>query len=189
MRSHGSHGEGLCEAAPLDELEREVREVVLLTNLVDRDDVGMLHAGDGLGFGAKARALAPPGMRPGQNDLERDIAAKAQLLGAIDDSHSTPAQLTQDLKAGDLLEDRRWLDPVPLWCTRVRSTVRPARRSSAETVLAGAHPAKSARSGESGGIQDSPGHCSRAAIRNRISFAGFAGLDLPSMSPGTGKMQ
>ena len=54
VRGHGPLGEGLGEAAPLDELERQVREVVLLTDLVDRDDVGMLHAGDGLGFGAKA---------------------------------------------------------------------------------------------------------------------------------------
>ena len=54
VRGHGPLGEGLGEAAPLDELEREVREVVLLTDLVDRDDVGMLHAGDGLGFDAKA---------------------------------------------------------------------------------------------------------------------------------------
>ena len=53
VRGHGSHGEGLCEAAPLDELQREVREVVLLPDLVDRDDVGMLHAGHGLGFDAK----------------------------------------------------------------------------------------------------------------------------------------
>ena len=54
VRSHWPLGEGLGQAAPLDKLKRQVREVVLLADLVDRDDVGMLHAGDGLGFGAKA---------------------------------------------------------------------------------------------------------------------------------------
>ena len=93
----------------------------------------------------------------GQNDLECDISAEAQLLCVIDDPHSAPAKLTQDLKPSDL----RWIDgssiPRPCCqepCTR---TGRPAPRSWTERVGAETHPRDRPRPRILSSIRDAPG--------------------------------
>ena len=54
---------------PLDEFQREERPAVVLADLVDLHDVGVLQAGDGLGLGPEAGAARRAGVarRPGSS--------------------------------------------------------------------------------------------------------------------------
>ena len=95
-------------------------------------------------------------MRPGQNDLERDIAAKAHLPRVVDDSHSTPAQLTQDLIASDL----RRIDGRSIPCPAGGPKYAGARPTAAPMDREGAGGSSSSRrseSADSDDIQDAPG--------------------------------
>ena len=59
----------LGQAAAVHELQREEGLAVVLADLVDLDDVGVLQAGDGLGLGAEAGQLLRRrrGRRPGSS--------------------------------------------------------------------------------------------------------------------------
>ena len=46
---------------------------VVLADLVNRDDVGVLEIGGGLGLGAEPRDVSDVGQRPGENHLQRDV--------------------------------------------------------------------------------------------------------------------
>ena len=77
---------------------------VVLADLVDLDDVGVLQAGDGLGLGPEAAGGLGPGVLAGQDHLEGDEAVEPDLPGLVDDAHAAAAQLAEDLVAGDLGE-------------------------------------------------------------------------------------
>ena len=89
------------EAATVDEFEGEVREAADLADVVDLDDVGVLEAGEGLGLLVEPRQGDGAGVGAGQDHLERDQTIQADLAGLVDDSHAAPAQLLEDLEAGD----------------------------------------------------------------------------------------
>ena len=57
----GLPAEACAPAAALDELQREVRRLAVLADLVDLHDVGVLQPGDGLGLAAEAAERAPAG--------------------------------------------------------------------------------------------------------------------------------
>ncbi len=56
--------DGLGEAAPGDELQREVRQAVVIAVLVDLDNSRMLDLGDGAGFDVKPRDMVGGSVRP-----------------------------------------------------------------------------------------------------------------------------
>ena len=57
---------------PADELHLEVRVPAVLVDVEDLDNVGMLEPGDGLGLGDEAEGGLAPGVRTGQDHLQRD---------------------------------------------------------------------------------------------------------------------
>ena len=95
----------LGQAAALDELQRQVRPAFVVSDLVDLDNVRMLQAGDGLGFGAKTGPLGLPGVGPGQDHLQGDEAIEAGLPGLVNDPHAAAPQLAEDFIAG---HDQAW---------------------------------------------------------------------------------
>jgi hypothetical protein len=72
------------------ELHREVRAPARLSDLVDRDDVGMRERRGGLGFAQEA--LEVLGV-VGVEELERDVAAEVALPRLIDRSEAAAAEL------------------------------------------------------------------------------------------------
>ena len=73
---------------------------------MDRDDVGVLERGRQLGLGEEALAEARvPGQLRG-DQLERDVALQARVVGAIDDAH--PAATDERL---DPVAEKRGPDP------------------------------------------------------------------------------
>jgi hypothetical protein len=89
------------EAAALDKLQGEEGQAVVLANLVDLHDVGVLQAGDRLGLGLEAAQLLAAGVAAAQDHLEGDEALELQVPGLVYDSHAAAAQHPQDLVPGD----------------------------------------------------------------------------------------
>src|SRR5712692_2198803 len=68
---------------------------VLLADIVNRADVGMIERGGGFGFAAEALECggALRGFR--RKKLQRDEALEAGVFGFVDDAHATAAQLLE----------------------------------------------------------------------------------------------
>ena len=62
------------EAAAVDVLHREVRPAAVLADIVDLDDVRMLHLGDGLASAAESFQLDRAGSSPARIIFKRDQA-------------------------------------------------------------------------------------------------------------------
>ena len=71
------------QAAAGAELQREERQAVVLADLVDLHDVGMLQAGDGLGLGAEAGQFRAAGVAAGQDHLQGDQRGSASSCRAL----------------------------------------------------------------------------------------------------------
>ena len=85
------------QPAAIDVLQRQVGAVVVLADLVDLDDVGVLEAGDGLGLDVEAGQLGRAGVDARQHHLQGDHALEAEVPGLVDDAHAAAPQLPQDL--------------------------------------------------------------------------------------------
>ena len=72
-----------------------------LADFINLDDVGVLQAGDHLGLAAEAAALLLGGIGVGEEHLQRHHPIEADLPGQVDHPHAAPAQLADDLVAGN----------------------------------------------------------------------------------------
>ena len=99
------------QARPVDEAHAEVVLPVVLADLVDRHDAGMVEVGRGLGLGAEPRDVGLVGELPGQDHLEGDGPVEAQLPGLVDDAHAAAGDLAKQLVVAEATEhagpDRR----------------------------------------------------------------------------------
>jgi hypothetical protein len=94
--------QSLSQVSPADVLQGQEREAVVLADLIDLDDVGVLQAGDGVGLGQEAGAPLGASVGAGEHHLQRHQAFGAELSGLVDHTHAAAAQLFQDLVAGHL---------------------------------------------------------------------------------------
>ncbi len=98
--------EAVGQTAAVDELEGEEGQAVLLADLVDLHDVGMLQAGHRLGLGLEAGQGVGAGVVGGEHHFEGDHTAQAGVAGLVDDAHAAAPQLTEDLVTGNAEADR-----------------------------------------------------------------------------------
>ena len=107
------------EAAAGDELEREIRQSVMLADLVDLDDPRMLELGDSLRFDGEPRELLGRGVGAGQHHLQSDQAVEASVQCLVHDPHAASADHLQDHVAWQVRPDS---------CTTRLARFRPVRR-------------------------------------------------------------
>ena len=91
--------EVFLELAALDELHRDVPDAVVLAEIVDRDDVGMVEASRRLRLAAKARDHGRrvfAGKLVGADRLQRDDALDHRIVAFVDDAHRAAADLAPD---------------------------------------------------------------------------------------------
>jgi hypothetical protein len=80
---------------------------ILLANIVDRADVRMIERRGGLGFAPKTfKGLLVLGQLFGE-EFEGDGPMQSRVLGPVDDTHPSPAQLLDDEVMRDGLADHR----------------------------------------------------------------------------------
>ncbi len=97
----------LRQRGPLDELHREVLLALVLADLVDRHDVGMVEVGRRLGLGAEPLDVAARGEAAGEDHLERDDPVERRLPRLVDDPHPAPGDLLQQLVVAEVADGRQ----------------------------------------------------------------------------------
>jgi len=96
MHLHGLAGDVVLQRRPFQEFHRNESLAFKLANVVDSANVGMVQRRSGPGFAPET------GQRGGvvryiwREELERDKAAKAYILGFVYHSHAATAQLLAD---------------------------------------------------------------------------------------------
>ena len=85
------------QAAAGDQLHAEVALAVVLADLVDRHDVGVVQRRDRLGLVLEPPELGVAGQNAGPDHLQGDRAVQADLPRLVDDPHAATAQLAADL--------------------------------------------------------------------------------------------
>ena len=102
----GTPGRERPQRLPLDQLHDEEGLALVLVDVVDRADVGMVQGGGGAGLAPEPlQPLGIPGILLGQ-ELEGDAAAEAGVLGLVDDPHAAAAERLQREVVGEGLADR-----------------------------------------------------------------------------------
>ena len=91
----------VVQAGTVNQLEGEVRASgprpgVVLADLVELDDVGVLQPRDGRRLGPEAQPLGMVGEDPAQQHLEGHPASQSEVAGLVHHPHPAPADLAQD---------------------------------------------------------------------------------------------
>jgi hypothetical protein len=100
VAEHGLQGKGPLGHAvrhPLDQLHHEKVSPVLMPDVEEGADVGMVELTDGLGFALEARAKPRVGGEVEWEDLDGDLALETGVSGAPDHPHAAGAQRGHDL--------------------------------------------------------------------------------------------
>ena len=105
LRLEGLSSDAVLERLALQELHGDEGLALVLVDVVDRTDVGVVEGGAGLG-------LAPEPLQGDlvaeellRQELQRDESVEAGVLGPVDDAHAPGAQLFDDAVVGDGLAD------------------------------------------------------------------------------------
>ena len=85
------------EASPLNELHAQVGAAIVLTDLIDGNDLGMIQQSGRLCLVAKALPFGRRGKLACQDHLHGDQTVKAFLTGLVDDAHAPAGDLLQQL--------------------------------------------------------------------------------------------
>jgi hypothetical protein len=85
------------DVAAAAELQREERQAVVFADLINLDDVGVLHAGEGLGFGLEPGQLPRGRVPAGQDHFQGDRPVQADLPRFVDHAHPAATEFAKDL--------------------------------------------------------------------------------------------
>ena len=83
---------------PVHELHEEEEQPVGLTELVERDDAGMIELGQRLGLAGEAFREGRIAADAGREDFEGDDAVERLLPGFVDRPHAALADEAQDFQ-------------------------------------------------------------------------------------------
>ena len=97
-------GQPVGEAAAGDQLHGEVALAVVLADLVDRHDAGVVEQRDRLGLVLEPPQLVVAGQHAGPDHLEGDGPVEADLAGPVDDAHAAAAELGLDLVVAEVAD-------------------------------------------------------------------------------------
>ena len=95
----------MLQSQAIQKLHDEERMAVLLSNFMDRANIRVIQCRRGLGFSLEpSQCLGVFGYFIGQK-LHRDEPMEGYVLGLVDDTHPTAAQLLYDAVVRDGLAD------------------------------------------------------------------------------------
>jgi hypothetical protein len=94
-------GDAVLQCHAFEKFHDDEGLAILLADVVDGADIGMVEGGSGLGFALKAgEGLRIAGNFFGQK-FEGHKAAKARVLGFVDNAHAAASKLFDDAVVGD----------------------------------------------------------------------------------------
>ena len=94
--------DAFAQRLAFEQLRHDVRGALVVTRVVDREDVGMVEQARGARLLLEAAQPVGVGREGGGQDLDRHIARQARVAGAVDLAHSSRAQERGDLVGPDL---------------------------------------------------------------------------------------
>ena len=97
----GGGNDTVLQGRSIQELHDDVRAAVLLADIINRTDVGVIQGGSGASLALKTTQglrIAGEGIR---QEFERDKAVQARIFGFIDHAHPSSAQLFDNAVMGD----------------------------------------------------------------------------------------
>jgi hypothetical protein len=101
----GTAGDAVLQSGAVEKLHHDERLAVLLTDLVNGADVGMVECGSGPGLAAETfQGLRIVGDVV-RKELESDEASELGVFGLVNQAHAAAAQLLQDAVVGNSLAD------------------------------------------------------------------------------------
>jgi hypothetical protein len=106
--------ETLPEGFSLEELHRDVRDVLVAPEVVNSEDVRVRERRDRPGFSLEARERGRVGGEPLRQDLDRDVAFELGVPRSVDFAHPTCAERREDLvRAEARTRGERHFNPSP----------------------------------------------------------------------------
>jgi len=96
LHGHGTTGDLVLQRHALKELHGDEGVAVLLANVVDGANVGMIEGRGSLGFAPKASESMRIASDIGREEFQGDAAVEADVLGLIDHAHSAAAEFFED---------------------------------------------------------------------------------------------
>ncbi len=107
VQFHGTVADEMLERRAVQELHHDESLAVLLPDVINRADIGVVQGGSSLRLALKAsQRLGIAGHLVGQ-ELERHEAVEARVFGLVDDAHAAATQLLDYPVMGDRLTDHR----------------------------------------------------------------------------------
>src|SRR5580700_10935630 len=101
FRSEWTVPQHLAETLAVDKTHRIKMASLMLANLEYRNDVGMVQRGRCGCLGFESLDFLSRGKVPAENHLQGDCAVRFDLSRLINDPHSTPGDLLQQLVAAE----------------------------------------------------------------------------------------
>jgi hypothetical protein len=100
---HRLAGDHVLEGHPLKQFHHDQGVPIVLDDVVDRTDAGMIQGGRGLCLAAETRDGLKVKGNVVRKELERDQPMKASVFGLVNDAHPTAPDLFDDEVVGDRL--------------------------------------------------------------------------------------
>ena len=107
----GASGLQLGKIGALDEIHREVADPLVLADLVNGDNVGVLQPGRGGGLGAEPADIFRAGKLAGGKYLDGDNPAQAALAGFVDHPHAAARDFLDQLIVAESAQEERIAEP------------------------------------------------------------------------------
>jgi len=102
---HRARADPVFQGHPFEKLHGDEGMAILIADIVDGTDVGMIESGGGLGLTSKSRQrLRIPGDFVRQ-ELERDETVQSRVFGFVDHAHAALAELFENLEIANLGSD------------------------------------------------------------------------------------
>src|SRR6185436_18727395 len=107
LESEWTGGEPILQRRALQILHGDERAAVLLADVVDRADVGMVERRGGPGFTLKAAQGLGITRQIAGDELERHRTVQARIFGFVHHAHPAAAELLEDAVVRERLTDQR----------------------------------------------------------------------------------
>ena len=104
---HGAAVDAVLERLPIKEFHGDEGVAILLADIVNRADVGMVQGRGGLRFTLESRESLRIAGDILRQKFQRDEALEARVFGLVNDTHASAAELFDDAVVGEGLTDWR----------------------------------------------------------------------------------
>src|SRR2546426_8661004 len=105
FRLKGFPGNEMLQRCPVQKLHGNERLSILLANVINRADIGVVQGGRGLGFALKTSERMRVLGNFGGQELQGNETVQPHVLGLVDHTHASATELLDDVVMRDGLAD------------------------------------------------------------------------------------